>query len=287
MTSPFLKWAGGKGKLASRIVEQAPPGFSRYHEPFAGGGAAFFALHDAGLVTSARLSDSNRELMDCFGIVRDRLGDLVCQLRALAEAYLPRDPDGRRDYYLERRAEVPGDVVARAARLIFLNRTCYNGLYRVNSRGQFNVPHGRYANPRILDGPGLAAASAALQRAELSGDDFATACAHARAGDFVYLDPPYYPLSATARFTDYTIAAFGPAQHERLRDTFEELTRRGVHALLSNSDHEAVRGLYEGSGYGIEVVRMSRAINSVGSKRQPVAELLIDNRERVSRAQAD
>ena len=282
MTSPFLKWAGGKGKLAPRIVERAPSGFGRYHEPFAGGGAAFFALHDGGLVASARLSDSNRELMDCFGMVRDRLDDLACALATLADAYLPRDADGRRDFYLERRAEVPDDAVARAARLIFLNRTCYNGLYRVNSRGQFNVPHGRYASPRILDAAGLAAASEALQRAELSCDDFETACARAHAGDFVYLDPPYYPLTATANFTDYTITAFGPAEHRRLADTFEELTGRGVHALLSNSDHEAVRALYEGRGLGIEVVQMSRAINSVGSKRQPVAELLIDNRERVN-----
>ncbi|MFN0146899.1 MAG: DNA adenine methylase [Dehalococcoidia bacterium] len=282
MTSPFLKWAGGKGKLAARIVQRAPAAFGRYHEPFVGGGAAFFAMYDAGLVTSARLSDSNGELVDCFGMVRDRLDDLVCGLGALAGEYLPRDADGRREYYLERRAEAPDDAVARAARLIFLNRTCYNGLYRVNSRGQFNVPHGRYANPRVLDAPGLAAASEALQGAELSCDDFETACAHARAGDFVYLDPPYYPLSATARFTDYTIAAFGPAEHERLRDTFEDLTVRGVHALLSNSDHEAVRGLYDGRGYGLDVVQMSRAINSVGTKRQPVAELLIDNMVRVS-----
>jgi DNA adenine methylase len=280
---PFLKWAGGKGQLLPALSERLPERFLRYHEPFVGGGALFFHLWNSGrLRYGATLSDFNRELIECYQAVRDHAEELIARLLA----HKPRFSD--QDYFYEIRSwdRQPGfatrPMVERAARTIFLNRTCYNGLYRVNSRGQFNVPHGRYANPRVLDAPGLASASDALQRAELSCDDFETACAHARAGDFVYLDPPYYPLTATARFTDYTVAAFGPAEHGRLRDAFEELTRRGVHALLSNSDHEAVRALYEGRGYGIEVVRMSRAINSVGSKRQPVAELLIDNTARVS-----
>jgi DNA adenine methylase len=282
VTSPFLKWAGGKGKLARHIAERAPASFGRYHEPFAGGGAAFFTLFDTRRVASARLADSNRELMDCYGMVRDRLADLCEALTCISEAYLGRDAAGRRDYYLEWRAAVPGDAVGRAARLIFLNRTCFNGLYRVNSKGQFNVPHGRYLNPRIIDREGLAAASLALSGAEVVTEDFETACAHARPGDFIYLDPPYYPLSATAHFTSYTSDSFGPAEHARLRDAFEELTRRRVFALLSNSEHPAVRELYEGRGYGIEVVQMSRAINSVGGSRQPIPELLIDNVGRVS-----
>jgi DNA adenine methylase len=260
----------------------APPEFARYHEPFVGGGAVFFALQSAGRVPWARLSDSNAELVHCFGMVRDRLDDLMSSLEALAAAYLPLSPEGRGERYLEVRASAPDDPVERAARLIFLNRTCFNGLYRVNSHGQFNVPHGRYANPRILDRDGLAAASLALAGTELRTDDFAEACSHARRGDFVYLDPPYYPLTATARFTGYTAEEFGPAQHEQLRDVFEDLARRGVHAILSNSEHPAVRGLYEGRGYGVEVVAMSRAINSVGAKRAPVPELLIDNFARVA-----
>ena len=183
--------------------------------------------------------------------------------------------------YYELRASEPSGQVHRAARFIFLNKTCYNGLFRVNIRGGFNVPHGRYKHPRILDETLLESASEALQHAELRSEDFATTCAGAEPGDFVYLDPPYHPLSATSNFTGYTRADFGPADQRRLRDEFEDLACRGVAAMLSNSDHEFVRGLYSGLGYRIDTVSMSRAINSRGAARQPIPELLIDNFERV------
>jgi DNA adenine methylase len=282
VAGPFLKWAGGKGRLAKRIVEAAPAGFVRFHEPFVGGGAVFFALQATGGVHSARLVDSNRELIECFGLVRDRTDDLIARLRQLSDAYLGLDHAARGEEYLARRADVPRDPVARAARLIFLNKTCYNGLYRVNAKGLFNVPHGRYAKPRILDEEALRASAASLGCAELVPEDFETACAHARPGDFVYLDPPYFPLSATSRFTDYTSGEFGAAQHERLRDTFEDLTRRGVAAMLSNSSVGFVEHLYGNRGYRIETVSMARAINSVGTKRAPIDELLIDNFERIA-----
>ena len=276
MASPFLKWAGGKGRLAPLIVERAPA-FRRYHEPFLGGGAVFFALCAAGNVAAARLADGNAALIECYAAVRDEPARLIDALRRLSDAYVSRDADGRADFYYAQRAEEPVDPVERAARLIFLNRTCYNGLYRLNASGRFNVPHGRYANPRILDEPGLRAASACLQGVRLVAEDFASACAAAQRGDFVYLDPPYVPLSRTSSFTGYTSGDFGPADQERLRDTFDDLTRRGVAAMLSNSEHQFVRELYEGTGYELELVTMSRAINSVGSKRAPIPELLIDN----------
>jgi DNA adenine methylase len=278
--TPFLKWAGGKGRLAPLIVERAPA-FERYHEPFLGGGAVFFALCAAGKITSARLADGNRELIECYLAVRNEPGALIATLGELSAAYLDRDRAGRSAFYYDERARQPGSAVERAARLIFLNRTCYNGLYRVNASGRFNVPHGRYANPRILDEPGLRAVSACLQGAELVAEDFAAACGAAEPGDFVYLDPPYVPLSRTSSFTSYTSVDFGPGEQERLGDTFEELTRRGVAAMLSNSDHPFVRRLYEGRGYELEPVTMSRAINSVGSKRSPIPELLINNFARV------
>lgn len=277
--APFLKWAGGKAKLAPLVVDRAPA-FNRYHEPFLGGGAVFFALCRAGKVASARLTDSNAALVECFQVVRDSPAPLIERLDGLARGYLARDPAGRRDFYYQQRASEPCEPVERAARLIFLNRTCYNGLYRVNAAGRFNVPHGRYRNPRILDSQGLLAASACLEPADLRAADFAGACRAAESGDFVYLDPPYVPLSRTASFTAYTSADFGPRDQERLRDEFESLTRRGVAAVLSNSDHPSVRELYEGRGYRLELVTMSRAINSVGSKRAPVPELLISNFER-------
>ncbi len=286
MATPFLKWAGGKAKLAPLIADRAPPAFRRYHEPFLGGGAVFFALQATAGLRHATLNDANAGLVECFTVVRDDLETLIERLSPLASGYAALAQDARRQFYYDCRARVPDSPAERAARLIFLNRTCYNGLYRVNSRGQFNVPHGRYRNPRILDEAGLRAASSALQQAELSCNDFVTACNAAEARDFVYLDPPYQPLSPTASFTSYTAGDFGPADQERLRDAFESMTRRGVAAMLSNSDHVAVRRLYDGLGYNFEVVAMSRAINSVGSKRTPVAELLIDNfgRDEVRRA---
>jgi DNA adenine methylase len=212
---------------------------------------------------------------------RDEFAALDGALASLAAEYAAGDAGARRAMYYRVRASVPLFPSDRAARFIFLNRTCYNGLFRVNASGGFNVPHGKYKNPRIHDAALLAACSAALQRAELRVADFAGICEEALPGDFVYLDPPYQPLSATANFTGYTRADFGPGDQLRLRDAFEDLTRRGIAAMLSNSDHEFIRGLYSGLGYRLETVPMSRAINSRGSGRAPVPELLIDNFGRV------
>lgn len=277
MATPFLKWAGGKKRLAPLVVERAPRGARTYHEPFLGGGAVFFAMEAAGLAQQAVLADANDELVACFSAVRGDVDALIGALRRHAEEYSPLAAEARAQYYYERRAERPPGGVEQAARLIFLNRTCFNGLYRVNALGEFNVPHGRYVNPRICDEAGLRRASAALQGVELRAVDFEEACAAARAGDFVYLDPPYQPLTRTSRFTSYTSGDFGPDDQRRLRDAFEDMTRRGVAAMLSNSEHEAIRDLYVGWGYDLERVPMSRAINSVGSGRAPIDELLISN----------
>ncbi|MEX0781723.1 MAG: Dam family site-specific DNA-(adenine-N6)-methyltransferase [Dehalococcoidia bacterium] len=279
----FLKWAGGKAKLAPAILERAPAQFGAYHEPFAGAASVFFAFHAAGRITrpgKGRLTDANPDLIECFTVVRDCVDDLLGALDPLEAAYLPAGHDARASLYYETRADAPCDPVRRAARLIFLNRTCYNGLYRVNRRGQFNVPHGRYARPRICDEPTLRAASGALQGVELHAGDFAGACALAEPGDFVYLDPPYHPLSRTAHFTAYTRDPFAHDEQLRLRDTFDALTARGVHAILSNSDHPAIRALYANRELTLETVPMSRAINSKPTARAPIEELLVSNMPR-------
>ncbi|MGE3073185.1 MAG: DNA adenine methylase [Dehalococcoidia bacterium] len=281
MARPFLKWAGGKAKLAPRIVAVMPPSVSGYVEPFAGAAAVFFTIENERRKVRATLNDANSELIETFTVLRDERDALLDGLEALSDSYHLLEATGRRDLFYEVRASSPRTPVGRAARFIFLNKTCYNGLFRVNAGGGFNVPHGRYRSPRILDSELLTACSAALQHAELRSEDFVETCAAARHGDFVYLDPPYHPLSSTANFTGYTRADFGRADQERLRDAFEDLSRRGVAAMLSNSDHEYVRGLYGGLGYRIETVTMSRAINSRGTGRQPIGELLIDNFERV------
>jgi DNA adenine methylase len=280
MARPFLKWAGGKAKLAPAILAAAPPAFGRYFEPFVGAGAVFFAMA-AEKATPAVLNDANQELIETFGVLRDSPARLLTELAALAAPYLAAEQSERRERYYAARASTPGSPEARAARFIFLNKTCYNGLFRVNSRGGFNVPHGRYKNPRLLDEELLGDCSRALQRADLRAEDFASVCAEAGPGDFVYLDPPYHPLSSTANFTGYTRADFGRADQLRLREAFEDLTKRGVAAMLSNSDHEFVAQLYGASRFGVNTVTMSRAINSRATARQPIRELLIDNFARV------
>ena len=222
------------------------------------------------------LADGNEDLIDAYLAVRYEVEKLIRHLRTHARKYGSREGVARSHYYYMVRDEFqPTSRAGRAARLIFLNKTCFNGLYRVNGQGKFNVPHGRHHNPRILDRPGLREASRALACAEIEAVDFAEACARAQPGDFVYLDPPYQPLSATSAFTQYTSADFGFADQERLRAAFDDLTARGVPALLSNSDHPDIRALY--SDYAIAEVSMGRAINSDGQGRAPITELLISN----------
>ena len=283
MAKPFLKWAGGKGKLAPLIAERigrVPERIARYHEPFLGGGAIFFALHEAGIIRDASLADSNADLIATYQAVRDDVEGVIAALDAYARPYLALEPSQRGLYYYDVRNQRRLRLAERkAARLLFLNKTCYNGLYRVNSKGHFNVPHGRYVRPTILDAERLREASAALAGAELHAEDFAAACARARPGDFVYLDPPYQPLSATSQFTKYTSGDFGFADQQRLRDAFDELTVRGVPALLSNSSHPDIHDLYR--DYDKELVPMGRAINSNGRGRAPIDELLVSNLSRL------
>lgn len=275
MARPFLKWAGGKTQLLPQLRVAAPRRIDTYYEPFLGGGALFFALQAEQRFKRAVLSDSNAELINAYQQARDQIDDLIAALNVHRQKYIPADADARKAYYYRIRAKRPTCPVGRAARLIFLNKTCFNGLYRVNSSGQFNVPHGRYANPAICDEDGLQAASRALQNVELLNADFAEAVKAAGPGDFVYCDPPYVPLSQTASFTAYTAADFGPAEQSRLASTAEALRARGAALLLSNSGHPDVAQLYQDGGFHLETVEAARAINSNGAARGAVAEYLI------------
>jgi DNA adenine methylase len=201
---PFLKWAGGKTQLLEALLEQVPEEFGTYYEPFVGGGALFFALREAGRIRSARLSDVNPELINVWTVVRDAPYDLIGLLEGLSKR------TDEKDFY-KIRAQSPEEMlpVERAARLLYLNKTCFNGLYRENSKGIFNVPYGRYARPTVLDRENLLAVSKALTRMKIEAMPFNKAVAHAKAGDFVYFDPPYYPVSKSASFTAYARAGFG------------------------------------------------------------------------------
>jgi DNA adenine methylase len=260
---PFLKWVGGKRQLLGALLDRIPDGFQTYHEPFLGGGALFFALRP----TSACLSDTNHRLIGAYRGVRDDVSSVITSL--------VNRPVSREFFETERRRQVDGlpdaDV---AAWLIYLNRTGYNGLYRVNRKGQFNVPFGRYTNPTTCDPETLLACSTALQKAQLSNEDFETVLTRAVAGDFVYFDPPYIPISRNSSFTRYTAGQFDLHDHRRLRDVALELKRRGVNVLISNSAAPAVFRLYE-SDFQIETVSAARYVNSDPLGRGKIFETLI------------
>jgi len=277
--APFLKWAGGKSKLVGQLEPLLPPEFGRYIEPFVGGGAVFFHLHNTGrLAGGAVLADLNAELMNCYRVVQDHTGlaELIERLRRHARHALDKD------YYYRVRAwdRKPGYAnrgpAERAARTIFLNKTCYNGLYRQNSKAQFNVPYGKWSRPpRVLNEANLHACDRALQAAELHNEGFEACLDWARPGDFVYLDPPYDPLSPTASFTTYTGATFGRRDQERVASVFRDLDGRGCRLLLSNSDTPLIRRLYQ--GFRSETILARRAINSNASRRGPIPELAVMN----------
>ncbi len=276
---PFLKWAGGKGQLVPVLRPLAPASIGTYFEPFIGGGALFFAL----MVDPGRrpersvLSDLNADLVQTYKAVQGSLTRLLKRLGELEAEYLSLDNAGREAMYYRMRASRPRAGGEVAARVIFLNKTCFNGLYRVNRQGEFNVPHGRYKTPRICDRETLTAASKALRGVEVRHADFEAACAEAKRGDFVYFDPPFHPLSATSSFTAYTGADFGEAEQIRLKRCVDDLTRRGVAVLVSNSPHPWIRGGWEFAGYRVEVVSARRAINSKADRRGPIGELVITN----------
>jgi DNA adenine methylase len=267
---PFLKWAGGKTGLLPEILPRLPAKIKTYYEPFVGGGAVFFALAAEKRFERAVLSDSNVELISAYiALAEDREGVIH-----LLDQHAKKHSE---DYYYKIRALDPQrlDLYERGARAIYLNKTCFNGLYRVNRKGGFNVPFGRYENPPICDAENIRRVSAVLRRkgVRLWRIDFEDVVRGARPGDAVYFDPPYVPASTTANFTAYSAGGFAASDQERLRDVARVLVARGVCVLLSNSDTPFVRKLYQ--EFRIDEVRARRAINSKGDKRGKVGELLI------------
>ncbi len=262
--APFLKWVGGKTSLLPELLKHVPSLLRRYHEPFVGGGALFFAVAPR----RACLSDNNAELVHCYRQVRD---DVYPVLDALARHVYDRT------HFTTVRALDPMQLepAERAARFIYLNKTCFNGLWRVNRAGRFNVPIGRYKNPRFHDPSSLILASRALKGVEIEHAPFEDALAKAAPGDFVYLDPPYDPVSTTASFASYTASGFGWEDQKRLARACIVLNRRGVRFLLSNSATPRIKELYR--GFEQRMVRAPRFINSKGDSRGHVDELLVFN----------
>ncbi|ODG98334.1 DNA methyltransferase [Nostoc sp. KVJ20] len=260
---PFLKWAGGKSRLIQQYIPYFPKSYKNYYEPFLGGGAVFFYLQPS----AAILTDINAELINTYCCVRDHVEDLISLLKEHKIRH-------NKDYYYSIRNNSVGTDIEKAARLIYLNKTCFNGLYRVNSQGKFNVPLGRYENPNICSEVLLKAASEALFHIKIQQADFVDVLNHATSSDdFIYFDPPYYPVSETSYFTAYSSYRFVEDQQVQLKDVFEKLAERGVKVMLSNSDCEFIRNLY--SSFNIHTISASRAINSNAKKRGKITELLV------------
>jgi DNA adenine methylase len=266
-----LKWAGGKARSLPHILDAMPERIDTYYEPFVGGAAVFFALAAEGRFKRAVLSDRNSDLIEVYRQIKRNVEAVIEELGRFTYS---------RDEYYRVRALAPKKLKAheRAARIIFLNKTGYNGLYRVNSKGQFNVPFGRYHRaPKFCDPDNLRAAAHALESADVQVRDFETACRAAKSGDVVYFDPPYDPVSKTANFTAYHKKEFGPTQHERLARVVKKLAARNVAIVLSNSDTKLTRELYR--SFNPRKIPVSRPINSKASARGAVYELLVTNRQ--------
>jgi DNA adenine methylase len=296
---PFLKWAGGKRQLLPALRTWYPPRFSRYFEPFLGSGAVFFDLFAQGRLDGcpATLADDNDDLIGCYRMLRAHVELVVAELQRLEEGHYRAPADhyysvradgfnvGRRRVTTSGRALADAYTPQLAAMLIYLNRTGFNGLFRLNGDGDFNVPLGRYARPRICNEDGLRAAAAALRQPGVAivHGQFATSVAEATRGDFVYFDPPYAPLSATSTFTSYTADGFTPADQQRLQRVVLTLAARGCHVVLSNSTAPEIARLYDDNPEAVRVglkavkVPARRAINSKPSARGAVLEYVITN----------
>lgn len=267
-TLPIVKWAGGKRQLLQELINNLPDNYNRYFEPFIGGGALFFSIQPE----NAYISDINEELINLYNVIKDDVYTLIKDLKQHKNTeeyfYAIRNIDRNGKYSKWSDAQ-------KASRFIYLNRTCFNGLYRVNSKGEFNVPFGNYSNPRIIDEVNLLNCSKLFQNTEIKCSDFTGILNYVQKGDFVYFDPPYMPLNETSSFTSYTKSGFGEDMQEKLKDVCDELDNLGVYFMLSNSDMPKINKLYK--SYNVKKVYATRAINSVASKRGKITEVLVRN----------
>ena len=272
---PFVKWVGGKRQLMQVLEDNFPKQFGTYHEPFLGGGAVMFNLLSKEAKLSCNVSDFNSDLILAYVTIRDKLRKLIESLENHSKNY-HKDSS---EYYYEIRKQEPKQQIEKVSRLIFLNRTCFNGLYRVNKKGQFNVPLGRYTNPNIVNKENLTAVSKILQseKIKISCRGFEAVLDDAKKGDLIYFDPPYQPISSTANFTSYTHRDFTEDDLERLATLANQLNSKGCHVLLSNSNSKVVKDIFSEKHWKISSINANRAINSNAQKRTGHKEIIIKN----------
>jgi len=272
---PFVKWAGGKRQLIPLLNENLPKTFGTYFEPFLGGGALLFHMLNEHNRQKCNISDLNSDLVLCYTTIRDRVNDLISSLKNHEKNY----QKDSKFYYYSIRDSNPKSQIEKTSRLLFLNRTCFNGLYRVNSKGKFNVPLGKYTNPNIVNEENLNSVSNILQSSKVSIKcrDFEAVLRDAKKGDLVYFDPPYQPVSDTANFTSYTNKNFTYNDLSRLANLCMKLDEKGCNVLLSNSNSKEVSDMFSKKTWKINKIHANRSINSNSKKRTGHFELLIKN----------
>lgn len=288
---PFIKWVGGKTQLLDEVRKLLPRDFAMnqhitYVEPFVGGGAVLFWILQAyPNIERAVINDINPELICTYRVIKNNVEDLITELSSIQYEYIPKDAEARKTYFMEKRAafnKKQNSLIETAALFIFLNRTCFNGLYRVNSKGEFNVPHGKYASPRICDANNLRACSKVLQRVEILCGDFEKTGCYAGPNTLFYFDPPYKPITETSSFTSYSKEGFDDKEQLRLRDFCDLISKKKSLFVASNSDPKEVNPkenffdtIYK--DFVIKRVSASRMINSDASGRGAISELMISN----------
>jgi DNA adenine methylase len=271
---PFLKWVGGKGQLLEQFQNLLPQKYNSYFEPFIGGGAVFFAINPK----KSHINDINKTLVKTYTHIKDNTEKLIKSLKKLEQEFNTKNDDARKEFYYSLREKynaLSHEDFDKSLYFLFFNKTAFNGVYRENSKGGFNVPMGSYKNPKIVDEENLRLVSQILSNTKITSGSFVDAVKNAKAGDFVYFDPPYHPLSETSKFTSYSKDSFSKDDQIRLRDLFIELDKKGVYIMLSNSSAPFIQEIY--SGYKQIPVYATRMINSKSDKRGKISEVVIVN----------
>jgi len=272
---PFLKWVGGKGRVIAQLEQYFPKSYNNYFEPFVGGGAVYFHIK----TKKATINDINTSLMGAYINVRDNVDIIIKELAKLQKKYYALDLDAQKKMFYKIRNEYNAindkDSIRRSSLLIFLNKTCFNGMYRENRKGGFNVPFNNNRKPSICDEANLRSTSEQLKNTTILSGTYSSAIKKAKIEDFIYFDPPYYPLNQTSNFTSYTEGDFDEKDQIELKELFDELTARGCKVMMSNSYTKFIISLYK--DYKQYKIYVGRSINSNGSKRGKIAEIVIIN----------
>ena len=275
IAKPFVKWVGGKGRLVPELAKHFPEKYNAYFEPFVGGGAVFFSLSPK----KAHINDLNSVLITLYTLIKNDVSSVITALRELEDEYHSLDTlEDKKELYLQKRKEfneLNNDSFKKAVLLIFLNKTCFNGMYRENSKGGFNVPFGKHKTPTICDELNLLAVAESLQHVTITQSSYEVITSKAKPGDFIYFDPPYHPLNSTSSFTAYQAGGFGADDQRKLRDEFKRLSDLGCKVMLSNSDAPLINELYK--EFKIHKIYAARAINSKGNGRGKILEVLVTN----------